>query len=160
MILTDADARGWRTVRRYAVPAPMIHRATERRLAGDWRGACSAADVAVDLDFSTIKSRFGTTAAGRVEQDLRHFAPDLLRWHLPRRPSTGHTALSPRRLSVLARYRDDLILAVGSPRTGHRTVRAGVGGAGSRRPAAAGTDQPVHGPRLLVSAAGDRPRGP
>ncbi|GAA0460135.1 hypothetical protein Aca07nite_42130 [Actinoplanes capillaceus] len=119
MILTDAAVRGWRTVRRYAVPAPMIHRATERRLAGDWRGACSAADVAVDLDFSEINRRFGTAAADRIEEDLRHFAPDLLRWHLPRRPSTGHTALSPRRLSVLARYGDDLILAVGSPRTGY-----------------------------------------
>ncbi|MEV0902411.1 ankyrin repeat domain-containing protein [Actinoplanes sp. NPDC049802] len=119
MILTDAAVQGWRTVRRYAVPAPMIHRATERRLAGDWRGACSAADVAVDLDLSEINRRFGTATADRIEEDLRHFAPDLLRWHLPRRPSTGHTALSPRRLSVLDHYDDDLILAVGSPRTGY-----------------------------------------
>ncbi|GIE76439.1 hypothetical protein Aph02nite_23890 [Actinoplanes philippinensis] len=119
MSITEAAVRGWRIARRYAVPAPMIDRATERRLAGDWRGACSAADVAVDLDLSEINRRFGTAAAARIEEDLRHFAPDLLRWHLPRLPSTGSTALSPRRLSVLARYDDDLVLAVGSPRTGY-----------------------------------------
>ncbi|MFD1374213.1 ankyrin repeat domain-containing protein [Actinoplanes sichuanensis] len=121
MILTEAAARGWSIVRRYAVPAPMIHRATERRLAGDWRGACDAADVAVDLDLS--KTRYGTATTGRIEEDLRHLAPELLRWHLPRRPSTGHTALSPRRVSVLARYDDDLVLAVGSPRTGYGRQR-------------------------------------
>ncbi|WP_433794723.1 hypothetical protein [Actinoplanes sp. CA-252034] len=114
MVLTAGAARGWRIARRYAVPAPMIRRATERRLAGDWRGACAAADVAVDFNLS-----LGTATTDRIEEDLRHLAPELLRWHLPRRPSTGHTALTPRRLSVLARYDDDLVLAVGSPRTGY-----------------------------------------
>ncbi|MEU8663217.1 hypothetical protein AB0C31_41955, partial [Actinoplanes philippinensis] len=78
MTITEAAVRGWRIARRYAVPAPMIDRATGHRLAGDWRGACSAADVAVDLDLSEINRRFGTTAADRIEEDLRHFAPDLL----------------------------------------------------------------------------------
>jgi hypothetical protein len=41
VILTQAAVQGWCTVRRYAVPAPMIRRATERRPAGDWRGACA-----------------------------------------------------------------------------------------------------------------------
>ncbi|WP_089298648.1 hypothetical protein [Actinoplanes regularis] len=58
-------------------------------------------------------ARLSRATVDRIEQDFRHFAPDLLHWHLPRRPSTSHTALSPRRLSVLVRD-DGLVLAVGS----------------------------------------------
>ncbi|WP_433042088.1 hypothetical protein [Dactylosporangium sp. CS-033363] len=120
MIITESAARGWRTVRRFAVPAAMIGRATERRLAGDWRLACAAADVHVDLDLLAVGRQYGESVAAAIEEDVRHLAPDLLRWHLPRRPGTGHTALSPRRLSVLQRYGDGgPILCAGSPRTGY-----------------------------------------
>ncbi|MET7398072.1 ankyrin repeat domain-containing protein [Dactylosporangium sp. NPDC005572] len=116
--------RGWRTVRRYAVPPTMIRQATERRLAGDWRGACAAAGMAADVDLAAVAGRYGADVAARVENDVRCLAPDLLRWHLPRRPSTGKTALSPRRLSVLARYGGDgPVLYAGSPRTGYARQR-------------------------------------
>ncbi|WP_442788371.1 hypothetical protein [Dactylosporangium sp. NBC_01737] len=48
--------------------------ATQRRLAGDWRGACAAAGVGVDASV--------LAAEPRLLHDLRHLAPDLLRWHL------------------------------------------------------------------------------
>ncbi|MFE2103348.1 ankyrin repeat domain-containing protein, partial [Streptomyces sp. NPDC059468] len=44
------EASSRRRIRRYAVPGRMIERATERRLAGDWRGACAAANVDVAFD--------------------------------------------------------------------------------------------------------------
>jgi hypothetical protein len=97
----------------------MIHRATDRRCAGDWQGACAAADVAVDIDLPAVARRHGAHLADQLEQDLRHLAPDLLRWHLQRLPGTGKTALSPRRLSVLARYDDGIALLAGSPRAGY-----------------------------------------
>jgi hypothetical protein len=72
-----------------AVPARMIERATARRLAGDWRGACAIAGVDVEVDLDAVKRAHGTEVAGGVEDDLRHLVPDLLRWHLPRRPADG-----------------------------------------------------------------------
>ncbi|MDG6100872.1 ankyrin repeat domain-containing protein [Dactylosporangium aurantiacum] len=72
-----------------AVPAWMIERATARRLAGDWRGACAAAAVDVDVDLAAVRRVHGTEVAERAEDDLRHLVPDLLRWHLPRRPVDG-----------------------------------------------------------------------
>ncbi|MEV4133284.1 ankyrin repeat domain-containing protein [Dactylosporangium sp. NPDC049742] len=123
-MLTMSELRGWRTARRYAVPAAMIRHATDLRLAGDWRGACAAADVEVDVDLIALARRHGTDVADRVEADVRHLAPDLLRWHLPRRPGTGKTALSPRRLSVLARYGEGgPVLYAGSPRSGYGRQR-------------------------------------
>ncbi|GAA4215001.1 hypothetical protein [Actinocatenispora rupis] len=74
----------WRRVRRYAVSRRTIERATERRLSGDWAGACAAADVDVGIDLTRVTRRYGARCADRVEDDLRHLAPDLLRWHLPR----------------------------------------------------------------------------
>jgi hypothetical protein len=62
----------------------MIEQATERRLAGDWHGACAAAGVDVTFDLTTIANEHGTDVATSLEDDLRHLAPDLLRWHLPR----------------------------------------------------------------------------
>ncbi|WP_433186491.1 ankyrin repeat domain-containing protein [Actinoallomurus sp. CA-150999] len=73
-----------RRVRRYAVPRWMIEQATERRLAGDWRGACAAANVDIAFDLADIAHEHGGTVAAAIEDDLRHFAPDLLRWHVPR----------------------------------------------------------------------------
>src|SRR4051812_14637995 len=69
--------REWVTYRRFAVPAGTIEGATRRRLAGDWRGACAAAGVFT----GHLPGRLPAPAA----EDLRHLAPDLLRWHLPQR---------------------------------------------------------------------------
>ncbi|MDN3354147.1 ankyrin repeat domain-containing protein [Actinomadura sp. DC4] len=74
------EASSRRRILRYAVPRWMIERATERRLAGDWRGACAAANVEVAFDLADLPRRH----RGAVEDDLLHLAPDLLRWHLPR----------------------------------------------------------------------------
>ncbi|MGW0120497.1 ankyrin repeat domain-containing protein [Streptomyces sp. NPDC003327] len=103
--LSPEDAAAWTRVRRHAVPRWMIERATEARLAGDWRAACAVAavDVPADLDPERIAERYGSDVAARVADDLRHLAPDLLRWHLPRALG-GHTTLAPCRRVVLAAY--------------------------------------------------------
>ncbi|GAA3953381.1 hypothetical protein GCM10023085_39780 [Actinomadura viridis] len=73
----------WRErARRYGVPRWRIERATERRLAGDWRGACDAAGVGVAFDLAVVAARYGAAVAEALEDDLRHLAPDLLRWHV------------------------------------------------------------------------------
>ncbi|WP_442877447.1 hypothetical protein [Dactylosporangium sp. AC04546] len=71
-------------MRRFAVPRGMIEAATVRRLAGDWRGACAVANVEVDVDLSAIGRDHARAVAESVEDDLRHLAPDLLRWHVDR----------------------------------------------------------------------------
>lgn len=85
-LAANADSRLflWRRVREYAVPPSMIKAATARRLVGDWAGACAAARVDVDLDLRAVARRHGRDLAARLRADLRHLAPDLLRWHLPR----------------------------------------------------------------------------
>ncbi|MBL1082348.1 ankyrin repeat domain-containing protein [Streptomyces actinomycinicus] len=98
------EAASRRRVRRYAVPGWMIERATERRLAGDWRGACAAANVDVAFDLAEVAGHCGDDVATALENDLRHFAPDLLRWHLPRMLG-GRTTLATDTTVVLARYR-------------------------------------------------------
>ena len=70
--------------RRFGVPAAMIEAATQRRLAGDWRGACAAADVDLHLNPDTVRRRHGAGVAAQLLADLQSLAPDLLRWHLPR----------------------------------------------------------------------------
>ncbi|MEU5313233.1 ankyrin repeat domain-containing protein [Streptomyces sp. NPDC021562] len=102
--LPPDEASGRRRVRRYAVPGWMIERATERRLAGDWRGACAAANVDVAFDLSEIAEHCGDDVVAALTDDLRHLAPDLLRWHLPRHLG-GRTTLAAGRTVVLARYR-------------------------------------------------------
>ncbi|MEU6753470.1 hypothetical protein ABZ914_45215, partial [Spirillospora sp. NPDC046719] len=52
--LRPDEASRLRRIRRYAVPRWMIERAAERRLAGDWRGACAAANVDVDFDLADV----------------------------------------------------------------------------------------------------------
>ncbi|MFD9030865.1 ankyrin repeat domain-containing protein [Streptomyces sp. NPDC059567] len=103
--LSPEDAAAWARVRRYAVPRWMIERATEARVAGDWKAACAAAafDVPDALDPERIADRYGPDVAARVADDLRHLVPDLLRWHLPRNLG-GHTTLTPCRRIVLASY--------------------------------------------------------
>ena len=70
-------------MRRYGVPAGMIEAATRWRLAGDWHGACEAANIAPDVDLAAVGRAFGARVAERVADDLAYLVPDLLRWHLP-----------------------------------------------------------------------------
>ncbi|MFF8602184.1 ankyrin repeat domain-containing protein [Streptomyces sp. NPDC015232] len=103
--LSRADAAAWVRIRRFAVPATMIERATEARLAGDWRAACAAAavDVPDELAPERVAERHGPATAARLADDLRHFAPDLMRWHLPRALG-GRTTLAGGHRVVLASY--------------------------------------------------------
>ncbi|MEU6141246.1 hypothetical protein ABZ848_12875 [Streptomyces sp. NPDC047081] len=92
----------WLRVREFAVPPSMIETATARRLAGDWAGACAAARVDVDLDLRSVARAHGRDLAARLRDDLRHLAPDLLRWHMPRVAPDG--LLRPGVTVALARY--------------------------------------------------------
>ncbi|MET7324191.1 hypothetical protein [Streptomyces sp. NPDC005549] len=105
----DSDSRHfssrlsfWQRVREFAVPPSMIETATARRRAGDWAGACAAAAVDVDLDLRSPARTHGHAVASRLRADLRHLAPDLLRWHLPRIAPDG--LLRPGLTLTLARY--------------------------------------------------------
>ncbi|MFI6146893.1 ankyrin repeat domain-containing protein [Streptomyces sp. NPDC051109] len=97
------DGSAWRRIRRYAVPGWMIERATAHRLAGDWRAACAAAAVDLTFDLPALAARYGAPVAEAVEEDLRHLAPDLVRWHLPRALG-GRTTVEPDVRVLLARY--------------------------------------------------------
>ncbi|MWA01040.1 ankyrin repeat domain-containing protein [Actinomadura sp. LD22] len=101
-----SSLRAWRQVRRLAVPRGWIERAAERRAAGDWRGACAAANVDVAFDLADAGREFGADVRARLEKDLRHLVPDLLHWHLPRDVTDrgGLTALTSGFRVVLARY--------------------------------------------------------
>lgn len=92
----------WPRVREFAVPAAMIETATARRLAGDWAGACAAAGVDVDLELRSVLRDYGRETAARLRSDLRHLAPDLLRWHMPRIAPDG--LLRPGLTLALAKY--------------------------------------------------------
>ncbi|PZV93587.1 hypothetical protein SAMN05443287_102660 [Micromonospora phaseoli] len=92
----------WRQVREYAVPPSMIKDATARRRTGDWAGACAAARVDVDLNLRAVARQHGRQLAAVLRTDLRHLAPDLLRWHLPRVAPDG--LLRPALTVSLARY--------------------------------------------------------
>lgn len=92
----------WLRVREFAVPPSMIKAATGLRLAGDWRGACAAAGFDVDIDLRTLRYTHGLDVASQVLDDLRHLAPDLLRWHLPRVAPDG--LLRPGLTITLARF--------------------------------------------------------
>ncbi|MFF7767275.1 hypothetical protein ACFZC7_12305 [Streptomyces massasporeus] len=92
----------WPRVREFAVPPSMIETATARRRAGDWAGACAAANIDVDLRPRLVARRYGRDVAARLRSDLRHLAPDLLRWHMPRIAPDG--LLRPGLTIALARY--------------------------------------------------------
>ncbi|MEU8263166.1 hypothetical protein AB0C02_21365 [Micromonospora sp. NPDC048999] len=100
----NADSRLslWQHVRAYAVPPSMIEAATARRRVGDWAGACAAARVDVDLDLRAVARCHGRDLTARLRADLRHLAPDLLRWHMPRIAPDG--LLRPGLTLSLARY--------------------------------------------------------
>ncbi|MFJ4438086.1 hypothetical protein [Streptomyces sp. NPDC088923] len=92
----------WQRVRACAVPPRMIETATRRRAAGDWAGACAAAEVDVSFAFRAVRHRWGEALASRLRSDLQSLAPDLLRWHFPR---TGPDGLLRAGTAVtLARY--------------------------------------------------------
>jgi hypothetical protein len=93
----------WARVREFAVPPSMIESATARRMAGDWAGACAAARVDVDLNLRAVGRAHGAELAAQVRADLRHLAPDLLRWHFPRIGPDG--LVRPGLTVSLARYR-------------------------------------------------------
>ncbi|MGW4247678.1 hypothetical protein [Nocardia sp. NPDC004722] len=95
----------WLRVREYAVPPAMIETATARRTVGDWGGACAAAGFDVDINLRRLARTRGRELAARVRADLRHLAPDLLRWHMPRIAPDG--LLRPGLTLTLARYGDD-----------------------------------------------------
>ncbi|MFD5336407.1 hypothetical protein [Streptomyces hawaiiensis] len=105
----------WPRVREFAVPPCMIETATARRRAGDWAGACAAANIDVDLQPRLVARRHGREFAARLRADLRHLAPDLLRWHMPRIAPDG--LLRPGLTLTLARY------GTGSPGALHLVVR-------------------------------------
>ncbi|MBF6350983.1 hypothetical protein IU448_18460 [Nocardia flavorosea] len=98
----DSRLSFWLRVREYAVPPTMIETATARRSVGDWAGACAAAGFDVDIDLRALARRHGRAVSERIRADLRHLAPDLLRWHLPRVAPDG--LLRPGTTVALARY--------------------------------------------------------
>ncbi|WP_330456031.1 hypothetical protein OIB37_03620 [Streptomyces sp. NBC_00820] len=98
----DSRLSLWLRVREFAVPPSMIETATVRRAAGDWAGACAAAGVDIDLDLRSVARAHGRELASRIRADLRHLAPDLLRWHMPRIAPDG--LLRPGLTLTLARY--------------------------------------------------------
>ncbi|GAA2924587.1 hypothetical protein ACFPN0_28920 [Kitasatospora cinereorecta] len=98
----DSHPSFWLRVREFAVPPSMIETATARRAAGDWAGACAAAGVDVDLDLRSVARTHGQEHAALIRADLRHLAPDLLRWHMPR--IAPHGLLRPGLTIALARY--------------------------------------------------------
>jgi len=103
-LAATADSRlsRWRRVREYAVPTSMIEAATARRLVGDWAGACAVARVDVDFDLRAVVRCHDRELAARLRADLRHLAPDLLRWHMPRIAPDG--LLRPGLTISLTRY--------------------------------------------------------
>ncbi|MFF7209636.1 hypothetical protein ACFZAU_03745 [Streptomyces sp. NPDC008238] len=98
----DSRLSLWLHVREFAVPPSMVENATARRRTGDWAGACAASGVDVDLNLRSLARTHGRELAARVRADLRHLAPDLLRWHMPRVAPDG--LLRPGLTITLARY--------------------------------------------------------
>ncbi|WP_405387152.1 hypothetical protein OG596_04595 [Streptomyces sp. NBC_01102] len=98
----DSHPSFWLRVREFAVPPSMIETATARRAAGDWAGACAAAGFDVDLDLRSVARTHGHAYTARIRTDLRHLAPDLLRWHMPR--IAPHGLLRPGLTIALAAY--------------------------------------------------------
>ncbi len=111
----DTNVPGWVAARRYGVPASMVERATARRLAGDWLGACAAAAVDVRFDLGAVRDRHGAEIAGRLHEDLVHFAPDLLRWHAPRHDRGGCGLLLAGASITLADYGGGVLLRASHP---------------------------------------------
>ena len=95
------DLPQWRLIRTLAAPRGMVEAATAARLAGDWRAAAAAARVDIEFDLDAVRNDFGAESAAAIADDLRHFAPDLLWWHLPRHRA-GLTTVLARQNVILA----------------------------------------------------------
>ncbi|MQY14490.1 hypothetical protein SRB5_46570 [Streptomyces sp. RB5] len=109
------EQASWRLIRRYTVPRWMIERSAEHRRAGDWAQACAVCMVDVDFTVADVAFTHGVEVAARLEEDLGHLVPDLLRWHLPRTLG-GWTALATGEVVVLAGYgAEDAQLYVTTP---------------------------------------------
>jgi hypothetical protein len=96
----------------------MVAAVAQRRAAGDWRGACAAARMDVAVDLGATANHHGRRVADAVRDDLLHLAPDLVRWHLPRRGTGGTGMLQPNVRIALKYYRVDkavLTLRVATP---------------------------------------------
>jgi hypothetical protein len=98
----DSRLLFWLRVRQFAVPPSMIEASAARRVVGDWAGACAAARIDVDLNLRAEARSRGREFAARIRANLRHLAPDLLRWHFPRIAPDG--LLRPGLTISLARY--------------------------------------------------------
>jgi hypothetical protein len=107
----------WRRIRRHAVPARMIAACAEARSRGDWRAACAAARIDVGPDVAD-------------DAPVEHFAPDLLRWHLPR-ALHGSTAFAEGQFYLLIPDEpvgpDTVLLTVRSPETAEGPQRLRLG---------------------------------
>ncbi|BCY06147.1 ankyrin repeat domain-containing protein [Actinoplanes sp. L3-i22] len=108
----------WQRIRRYAVPARMIEECAAARARGDWAAACAAGEVDVTFDAESLTTRHGPAVTAVLLEMLAGFAPDLLRWHLPRALG-GHTTLATGKDYILAPdgpvEQDTVVLVVRSP---------------------------------------------
>lgn len=107
--LSETRARAGVAARRYGVPPTMVAGAAARRAVGDWRGACAAADADVCVKPDSVRRYYGADVADQLLDALRELAPDLLRWHLPRR-GHGSGDLLAGSLVPLAEFTDGLRL--------------------------------------------------
>ncbi|MEV4312946.1 ankyrin repeat domain-containing protein [Actinocrispum sp. NPDC049592] len=111
--MTPDEVNSWLRVRRHAVPRSMIDAVTEARRQGDWRAACAAANV----DIEDVPDEFAEPG----------FAPDLVRWHLPR-VLGGRDSLVPRLWIVLVtRPEGELYLRTPSRVDGHQRLTLAFG---------------------------------
>ena len=122
----DYRLPGWRAARYYGVSAAMVEQATRRRLAGDWRGACGAARVEVDLDLGAVRDQYGAGVATAMENDLLHLAPDLMRWHMLGLHTDGSGLLRARHHVALATYDGGVRLFLRTPAGGRAGERIGL----------------------------------
>ncbi|SBT40187.1 ankyrin repeat domain-containing protein [Micromonospora auratinigra] len=130
----------WRRIRRYAVPPAMIEACAAARAAGDWRAACAAGRIDVEVDLAAVRDGFGARQADLIEADLAVLAPDLLRWHLPRALG-GRTSLATDHRWLLSVRdgrigADDAVLVLRAPKTvdGSQRLRLTVRSAATAEP--------------------------
>ncbi|HET9960114.1 MAG TPA: hypothetical protein VFQ61_36740 [Polyangiaceae bacterium] len=76
--------REWFTNLRYRVSSEQIRAATAFRSAGDFMGACAATRVWPSFDLEAVGREYGAALERELELTLQGFAPDLLRWNIPR----------------------------------------------------------------------------
>ncbi|MER7361711.1 hypothetical protein [Nonomuraea wenchangensis] len=94
----------------------------------------------VDLDLRSVARAHGHEVAARLRGDLRHLAPELLRWHLPRVAPDG--LLRPGLTVALARYAPGLRLVARTPPVRAAGQRFGLELWDAARPAARGHPHP------------------